>query len=182
MLRALGHYVTRTGAWVSDMHGIPNLASNPPGQSFHAPTTKLSNMILLDPVNEPQGFSSVDVGGTPVRVLMVIPLTSAEAQWKRDVGSRASIFFVLGDKEHYDHIRIGYVIEPARPCCVEDLHCDDEIAAHLAQQQQDGEEEDNGGGGGGGGSHEEENNGSSAKAGDNAKAADTGGGSGDEAA
>ena len=151
MLRSIGNYVSTTGAWISHMHGIPNLYSNPPGQTFYE-GTKLAAMLLLEPVM-PEPFLQKTVGENVVRFLMVVPLTQAEAQWKRDVGAANSIFYVLGDKQsHPDSIVIGYVIDPLRPCAVEDLHCDEQVAQHLADKSlseddddDEGDEDENGG-------------------------------------
>lgn len=127
MLRSLANYVSSTKCWIAEDHGLPNLYSNPPGQPFHA-STKLSHMILLYPVNEVEDFSVVYVNGTQVNFYLVCPLTSAEAQWKRDVGAENSIYFIVGSKKiGGDNVLVDYVIDAKRPCCVDDLNAPDMI-------------------------------------------------------
>lgn len=121
LLRSLVRYVSTTGAWLAENHGIPNIMSDPPGLCF-VPDTKLSHLILLDPVGEEEGMSSVIVNGSRVNFYLVIPLTAAEAAWKREVGAAQSIYYIVGSKaEGGGNVMVDYVIDPARPCAVTDL-------------------------------------------------------------
>ena len=123
MLRSLAAYVVSTRCWVAVDHGIPSLLTDTPGEPFHA-STKLANMILLAPVDEAEGFETVNVNGNTVNFYVVVPLTPAEAQWKREVGAAKSIHYIVGNKREYpENVLVDYVIDASRPCCVEDLQC-----------------------------------------------------------
>lgn len=123
MLRSLAGYVASTRCWVAEDHGIPSLLTDTPGGPFHA-STKLANVILLAPVDEAEGFETVEVNGNTVNFYVVVPLTPAEAQWKREVGAAKSIHYIVGNKREYpENVLVDYVIDASRPCCVEDLHC-----------------------------------------------------------
>ncbi len=51
-------------------------------------------------------------------------MTTAEARWKREVGASESIHYIVGSKDiGGDGVMVDYVIDPKRPCAVEDLHC-----------------------------------------------------------
>jgi hypothetical protein len=121
MLRSLVGYVANTSCWLADSHGVPNLMSDPPGQPFTS-NTKLSHMVLLDTCNEPEGFSVCDVNGTKVNFYSVMPLTDSEASWKRTVGIERSLYYIIGSKAiGGENIMVDYVINPSRPCAVDDL-------------------------------------------------------------
>lgn len=123
MLRSLSQYVQATGSWVAEDHGIPNLFAEVSGPTF-TPNTKLSHMILLNPANEEDDFGVVFVHGSFVNFYLVIPLTAAEAAWKREVGASNSIYYIVGSKAlGGEHVLVDYVIDPNRPCCVTDLNC-----------------------------------------------------------
>lgn len=123
MLRSLVKYVARTRCWIGSDHGLPNLSSDPPGQPF-LPSSKLTNMILLDPVDEKPDFATAYVGQTPVNYFLVVPLTLAEAQWKREAGAENSIYYIVGNKRKYpENVLVDYVIDPYRQCAVTDLAC-----------------------------------------------------------
>jgi hypothetical protein len=140
MLRSLARYVNTTGAWLAEDHGVPNLLSDPPGLPF-AQQTKLSHMILLAPVNEDEDFASVEVGNTRVNFYLVIPITAAEATWKREMGAEKSIYYVVGSqKEAGDDVFIDYIIDPTRPCTVDDLNCR-EIFDNQSIQEDDEQED-----------------------------------------
>ena len=132
MLRSTGMYAVRTAAWLSHTHYIPNLTTNPAGGPFF-PGSKLTGTFLLNPM-EPDEFTTIHVRDCTVNLFMAIPLTTAEAAWRRKVGADNSIFYIFGDKSYGDHIHIWNVIEPSRPCTVDDLHCDVEIARQLAER------------------------------------------------
>lgn len=158
MLRSLAAYVASTRCWVAEDHGIPSLLTDTPGERFHA-STKLANMILLAPVEEAKGFESVDVNGNTVNFYVVVPLTPAEAQWKREVGAAKSIHYIVGNKREYpENVLVDYVIDASRPCCVEDLQCR-EYFDNLEDDDDDdeeGEEEDSDEDGSGDGDEEGE--------------------------
>lgn len=123
MLRSLVRYVRTTGAWLAEDHGIPNLLTDPVGGRF-VESTKLSHMVLLAPVNEDEDFACVDINNTRVTFYVVIPITTAEATWKREMGAEKSIYYVVGSQEEGgDDVLIDYVIDPNRPCTVDDLNC-----------------------------------------------------------
>jgi hypothetical protein len=124
MLRSLCSYVGRTHAWLSYDHGIPNLVR----EGTFAEGTKLASTVLLRPCNEAESFGSLAIlpQNVFVNFLLVVPVTLAEADWKRRVGAANSIYFMVGDKENDPEIAVGYVIDPLRPCAVEDLHLDEE--------------------------------------------------------
>lgn len=147
MLRSLAMYVAGTRCWIAEDHGIPSLL-NPekPGDRFHS-STKLSNMILLAPVDEEEDFASVKVGDKKVNFYVVVPLTSAEAQWKRDVGAANSIYYIVGNKREYpQNVAVDYVIDASRPCAVEDLHLR-EYFENLSDEEDEEEDEEEEGGG-----------------------------------
>eukprot|EP01033_Poteriospumella_lacustris_P011462 gene11462-8156_t len=100
MLRSLAGYVASTRCWVAEGRVIPSLLTDSLGEPFHA-STKLANMILLAPVDEAEGFETVNVNGNTVNFYVVVPLTPAEAQWKREVGAAKSIHYIVGNKREY---------------------------------------------------------------------------------
>jgi len=134
--------------------------------------SKLTHVVLVSPINEKQGFFPVQVnlpppmqGAAPssssssslsssssvqkkqiVNFLLVIPVTDAEAQWKREVGIERSLYYVLGDTKINPNIPIDYVINQFRPCCVEDLDMPRKIAEReeieCADDYEDEEVED----------------------------------------
>jgi hypothetical protein len=141
MIRSLANYVIATGNWLADDHGIANLLSEPPGQPF-VPSTKLANMILLEPVNEDDGFSYVDVNDERVNFYVVVPLTAAEAQWKREVGAANSIHHIVGSKAiGGENVMVDYIIDAKRPCAIEDLQAKGIVAAWVAEEEADEEED-----------------------------------------
>ena len=142
MLRSLVRYVRTTGAWLAEDHGIPNLLTDPVGGKF-VESTKLSHMVLLAPVNEDEDFSSVDIENTRVNFYVVIPITTAEATWKREMGAEKSIYYVVGSQEEGgDDVLIDYVIDPARPCTVDDLNCREIFDNQSIEDSDYGEYED----------------------------------------
>jgi hypothetical protein len=129
MMRAVGMYVSQTGAWLGESHGLPNMSSDPPGQVF-CPQTKLSHVILLDPsCIESPGFSPLVLpDGSFINFYLTVPLTSEEAAWKRAVGAADSIYYAVGSKEvGGDAIAIDYIIDPSRPCAVIDLNLPERV-------------------------------------------------------
>ncbi len=139
MLRSLARYVNTTGAWLAEDHGVPNLLSDPPGLPF-THQTKLSHMILLAPVNEDEDFSSVEVGNNRVNFYLVIPITAAEATWKREMGAEKSIYYVVGSQEEAgDDVFIDYIIDASRPCTVDDLNCREIFDNQSIQDEDEGE-------------------------------------------
>lgn len=142
MLRSLIQYVGTTHCWLGESHGIPNLYSDPAGEPFCA-GTRLANMILLDPVAEAENFSPIPVGNNVVNLYLVVPLTPAEAAWKREVGAARSIYYVVGSKaEGGDSVMIDYVIDVNRPCAVDDLNGRAAVAEWIARTANDDEEDD----------------------------------------
>ena len=142
MLRSLAQYVGATGNWLAESHGIGNILSDPPGQPF-VPSTKLSSMILLEPVNEAEEFAWVEAQNERVNFLVVVPLTPGEAQWKREVGAAQSIFFVVGSRAiGGEAVLIDYVIDAHRACVVEDLRACERVAQYVAEAQAEDEEDE----------------------------------------
>lgn len=121
MLRALVFYVENTHAWLANSHGIPNLLSENPGERF-VPSSKLSHVILLTPYHEREELHSMTIGDNQINFYIMIPLTALEAQWKREVGAENSIYYIIGSKATSQAVMVDYVIDPARPCAVEDLN------------------------------------------------------------
>lgn len=121
MIRAIGEYVSRTASWIADMHGLPSML-RPPGYPV-VQGSKITNCIVLEPTNERDGFERVALpSGETVNLYLVVPLSSAEAQWKREVGAENSIFHFVGSKEEgRDSVAVDYVISTFRPCAVDDL-------------------------------------------------------------
>ena len=77
--------------------------------------------------------------GEVVNFYLVVPLTAAEAQWKREVGAEKSIFYMVGSKEEGgDNIAVDYAISTFRPCAVDDLG----VRSALENEQSEEEEED----------------------------------------
>lgn len=142
MLRSLAAYVSATRCWIAEDHGLPNLIKpHSLNQSFHE-STKLSNMILLDPVEEDEDFSSVNIDGKRVNFYLVVPLTPAEAQWKREVGAEKSIYYIVGNKRAYpENVLVDYVIDSSRPCAVTDLNCREHFD-NLAEGEEGDDEDD----------------------------------------
>ncbi len=172
LLRDIAQYVNVYGAWVAEDHGLPNFLSDPPGLPF-TPTTKLSHVILLSPVEEeermtfcivPDKKNDEEQGeekpsnateeeeekkGQMVNFYLVVPLTTAEAQWKREVGASESIYYIVGSKAiGGNHVMVDYVIDHSRPCAVEDLHCREiydfehlqqKVAKRLEREEEDEE-------------------------------------------
>jgi hypothetical protein len=131
MMRDLVGYVVNAGVWVSFDHGLPNLAAF--GQPY-CRTTKLCSCVTLEPLGEAEGFSPYvstpeDNKGKQefVNFLLCVPLTAAEAQWKRDVGIVKSLYYVVGDSTVNPAIPIPYIIDPSRKCAVVDLDCPNQI-------------------------------------------------------
>lgn len=160
MIRSLSTYVQATGSWLAEDHGLPNLCGEETGVPF-TPNTKLSHMILLSPVMEDDDFSIVNVDGTFVNLYLVVPLTAAEAAWKREVGASNSIYYIVGSKAlGGEHVLVDYIIDPKRPCCVTDLNCR-EIYDNLKQEEYEEDEDEE--------SDEEEEEESSMESGDEDK-------------
>ena len=143
LLRSIATYVGRTQAWISYDHGLPNLLSDPPGNKF-LPNIDLTHLILLEPVFEEEGFASVITPeGHRVNLLVVIPLTAAEAAWKREVGAQNSIHYIVGSKAMGgDNVAVDVVIDPHRPCAVNDLHIPEELAAQSGDEEEENEDND----------------------------------------
>jgi hypothetical protein len=142
MLRSFVRYVVSSRNWVSHSHGLPNIMSNPAGQPF-VPSTRLSHVILLEP-NEPEEFCCCSVQDKKVQFLLVIPVTAAEAAWKREVGIESSLYYCIGSKAiGGDAIMVDYVIDPLRPCAVEDLGAREVFAE--GEHDEDNDEDDNDG-------------------------------------
>ena len=118
MLRSLGGYILNTKAWFSHDHGVPSLNREQPGMPF-ADNTVLANMITLEPVLESPEFAPIDVHGVKVNMLLCVPLTTAEAQWKVEVGAANSIYHIVGDRRVDPSIAVDYVIDASRQCAVE---------------------------------------------------------------
>uniref|UniRef100_A0A7S3ZBT6 Suppressor of fused-like domain-containing protein n=1 Tax=Lotharella globosa TaxID=91324 RepID=A0A7S3ZBT6_9EUKA len=121
--------------------------------------SKLTHTVLLEPCNEREGFSQLtlkrsgngqrseddsssssspppvanDKKGSKVNFYLVIPVTTAEAQWKRDVGAARSIFHIVGDRRINANIPIDYVISPHRLCSVVDLNWPEKLSRELAK-------------------------------------------------
>ena len=139
MIRSLSKYVQATGSWLAENHGLPNFSGEETGMPF-TPSTKLSHMILLSPIMEDDDFNVVNVDGTFVNLYLVVPLTAAEAAWKREVGAVNSIYYIVGSKAlGGEHVLVDYIIDPKRPCCVTDLNCR-EIYDNLPHEQDEEEE------------------------------------------
>eukprot|EP00981_Chlorochromonas_danica_P001603 scaffold344_cov178-Ochromonas_danica.AAC.12 len=146
LLRALANYVNATRAWLAECHGLPNLLSDPPGQPF-VPNTKLSSVVLLRPLGESEEMQSVVVTGQDekkhhVQFYLVVPVTAAEAQWKREDGFYNSLAYVIGTKEECPDLYIDYVINPARPCAVEDLGAKALVPVDDSDDEEDDDEDD----------------------------------------
>jgi hypothetical protein len=121
-LKVLCSYVAATKAWIGEDHGLPNLLTEEVGTPF-VPSTKLSHIILLGAYNENPGLQMLILeNGIRINFYLMVPLTAAEAQWKRQVGAENSIHYIVGSKEEGgDAVMVDYVIDPLRPCCVDDL-------------------------------------------------------------
>ena len=131
MLRCVGSYVKKSGNWISMDHAIPNL--NRVGKSY-CDSTKLASIVLLEPGTEDASFERLhdDPMTTCINFWLVVPITTAEHDWKKRVGIEDSIFYVVGDKrEHPENVAIDYITDPQRKCAVNDLHADVEIEKML---------------------------------------------------
>tara|TARA_A100001015_G_scaffold207242_1_gene231751 strand:- start:395 stop:1114 length:720 start_codon:yes stop_codon:yes gene_type:complete len=131
MLRCVGSYVKKSGNWISMDHAIPNLDRM--GKSY-CDSTKLASIVLLEPVTEDASFEKLhdDPMTICINFWLVVPITTAEHDWKKRVGIEDSIFYVVGDKrEHPESVAIDYITDPRRKCAVNDLHADVEIEKML---------------------------------------------------
>jgi hypothetical protein len=86
-----------------------------------------------------------------VQFLLVVPVTSAEAAWKREVGIEASLYYCIGSKAiGGENVMIDYVIDPQRPCAVTDLGAKEKYGEDDEdgwEDVDDDEEEEDGTGG-----------------------------------
>lgn len=143
MLRSIVAYVNNYGVWVAELHGLPNIMTSPPGGVF-VPSTKLSHVLLLCPALDAQEMYTAEVvqgdTSTIVNFYLVLPLTTAEAQWKRDKGFNASLAYIIGNKQEAtedDSVLIDFIIDPLRPCAVDDLHCLEGFDAPMTEEEED---------------------------------------------
>lgn len=142
MLRSFVNYVGATKNWVAEAHGLPNLLSDPPGQQY-IPSVPFSHVVLLDPINEQSGFQYCKIDEEIVHFYLVIPLTAAEAAWKREVGIEDSLFYAVGSKEiGGDDVLIDYIIDPRRRCAVTDLGARERFANLVNAMEDDEDYED----------------------------------------
>jgi hypothetical protein len=81
-----------------------------PSQPF-VPSTLLSAVLLVPPVNEDDGFNKLEIAGTQYRFLHVVPITGAELEYKLQHGTPA-LLELLFSKD------VGPIIDPRRACAV----------------------------------------------------------------
>jgi len=94
MLRTIVAYAISHQAFLGNLHTIPNLSTQPPGEPYVSGSA-LSAAILLPPVHEPAGFDDVTIRNERVRFLHVLPITAAECQAKIDKGFAAALVPLL---------------------------------------------------------------------------------------
>ena len=130
MLCSLVDYVLRgNGAvHIGPNACIPSLTADPPGAPFFA-GSQLAAVVTMDGVEEFELCAAND--GLAVRYYYVLPLTAAEAAWKRRAGA-AALYSAVGAKKPGNAVAIDYIIDNARACAVEDGKCD---ARYEAEQQ-----------------------------------------------
>ena len=107
---------------------IPSLTANPPGSPFFA-GSNLAAVVTMDDVEEFELCVAND--GLAVRYYYVLPLTAAEAAWKRRAGA-AALYSAVGAKKPGNKVAIDYIIDNARACAVEDGKCDARYEAEQA--------------------------------------------------
>ena len=107
---------------------IPSLTANPPGAPFFA-GSKLAAVVTMEDLEEFELCIAND--GLAVRVYYVLPLTAAEAAWKRRAGA-AALYSAVGAKKPWNTVAIDYIIDNGRACAVTDGKCDARYEAEQA--------------------------------------------------
>lgn len=121
MLRDIVDYVTHTKAFIGEDHGLPNFGTRPVGGPFF-PGSKLNSSVLLGSHIEGEEFSNLIVKKQRINLYLVVPLTGAEMDWKREVGAEKSVYNFVGSRANgHDEVMVDSIINPTRPCAVEDL-------------------------------------------------------------
>ena len=112
MLCSLVDYVLRgNGAvHIGPNACIPSLTADPPGAPFFA-GSQLAAVVTMDGVEEFELCAAND--GLAVRYYYVLPLTAAEAAWKRRAGA-AALYSAVGAKKPGNAVAIDYIIDNAR--------------------------------------------------------------------
>jgi hypothetical protein len=108
-LRFLAHFPHDNGTWLGVGHTMPN--GDPPSPFFSG--SDLTSLILIDSILAPdRSFAErLTLGGDPVDLLWVVPLTTAECELKLQHGLDA-LYGVLNQHNHpfiLDESRSSYV-------------------------------------------------------------------------
>jgi len=84
MLRFLAHFPHDNRTWLGHGHTMPN--GQPPEPLFL--NSELDTFLMLVPPFEEDASlrDSLEIGGDPVNLTWVVPITSAECQWKLENG------------------------------------------------------------------------------------------------
>lgn len=107
---------------------IPSLTSNPPGDPFFE-GSKLAAVVTMEDLEDFEVCAAND--GLAVRYYYVLPLTAAEAAWKRRAGA-AALYSAVGAKKPWNTVAIDYIIDNGRACAVADGKCDVRYEAEQA--------------------------------------------------
>jgi len=104
-LHAVAHFPHATKSWFGQGHTMPN--GNPPGPLWS--TKDLDTLFFLQPiVKRDQTLpSELILGGQPVHFLWVVPITTAECNFKLNNGSNAML-------DLFQQNRHPYVFDPDR--------------------------------------------------------------------
>lgn len=106
LLKALGRFAQAEETYFAPGHTVA--LANPP-EPF-APGSLLTTALLLGPPEAPT-FDNLNVGGTRCCFLSVLPLTSAEADYKLCFGSTALL-------QRLQEAGVQRQVDPARPCAI----------------------------------------------------------------
>lgn len=111
LLRTIARLPHENEAWLGHGHTVPN--GDPPASLF--PGSALDTVLILDPIVAPERHTSqnVEVGGDPLNLLWLFPLTADEARLKVESGLN-ELLAVFNQKQ------ISFVLDPQRPSLLAD--------------------------------------------------------------
>jgi hypothetical protein len=104
-LRWLAHFPHDSKSWLGDGHTMPN--GNPPSPFWGSDA--LDTILFMPPVvvNDQKLPEELKLGGDPVHFLWVVPLTTAECNFKLKKGFQAIL-------DLFDQHRHPHIFDPAR--------------------------------------------------------------------
>lgn len=109
LLRSIAGLPFTAGSWLGHGHTLPN--GDPPAPLF--PGGQLDTVLLLDPIVAPERHARrfLQVGGDPLGLLWLFPITSAESGLKVERGLQALL-------DEFNRAQISFVLDPQRPSLV----------------------------------------------------------------